>query len=66
MFSHEMIAIDGDETIVITYADGNDVTNEAGTTTGLYHVVGNATETGTVTHSNEEIGYVTTIELGTD
>jgi hypothetical protein len=44
---YDTITADGDEAIVIYYVAGNDVTAEAGTTTGLDHEVGTTTVAGT-------------------
>jgi hypothetical protein len=40
---YETTAIDGDEARIIYSVDGNDVTNDTGTTTGLDHVDGTVT-----------------------
>jgi len=61
---HSTITADGDEAIVITSVDGSLETNETGTTTGLDQVDGMVTVAGTKT--NDDVGTVTTIELGTD
>jgi hypothetical protein len=48
-FVYSTITTDGDEETKMIYVDGNDETNEIGTTTGLDHVEGTVTVFGTLT-----------------
>jgi hypothetical protein len=64
MFDQATITADGDEAIVITKLAGKLETNDAGTTAGVDHDDGTATDAGTKT--NDDVATVEIAEAGTD